>query len=277
MGLAGGDFDGNRWPDLYCTNGPGGGGMNNPLLLNQGDGMFERAEALWGVDNPFISWGAIFFDFDNDGRLDLYVNNETTPNTLYRQTTTLPTSEIAAEANVTGSAGMSYSSAFADVDGDGDLDLLLNNLSGNVALFINHEGEQRNWIRCRLVGSGDNVFAVGAGVSVRVGDTWRFREGHAGGNGYKGQKELTIHIGLDDATTVDEVVAYWPDGATTTLENVPANQVMTIYEPGPAIPAVSAWGTLALLLALVTAGTIALKCLEEHTAPPRGRAIHDSC
>ncbi len=276
MGLACGDFDGNGWSDLYCTNGPGGGGMNNPLLLNQGDGTFVRAEALWGVENPFLSWGALFFDFDNDGRQDLYVNNMNDPNTLYWHTKGLPCPEIGAEAMVTGNDGKSFSSAVADVDGDGDLDLLLNNLGSNVELFINHEGEKRNWIRCRLVGSGNNVFAVGAGLGVRVGDTWRFREVLAGGNGYKGQNELTIHVGLDDATMVDEVVAYWPDGTTTTVENVPANQVLTIYEPGRAIPDVSVWGTLVLLLALLTAGTIVFRCREDHTAPPappRGRAM----
>lgn len=263
MGVACGDFDGNGWPDLYCTNVPGAGGMNNPLLLNQGDGTFARAEGLWGVDNLFISWGAIFFDFDNDGLQDLYVNNMNDPNTLYRRTTALSSTEIGAVAMVTGNIGKSFSSAIADVDGDGDLDLLLNNLSGNVQLFINHEGQKRNWIRCRLVGSGNNVFAVGAGVGIRVGNTWQFQEILAGGNGYKGQNELTIHFGLDDATIVDEIVVYWPGGATTTAENIPANQVLTIFEAAVAIPAVSVWGILVLLLAVLTAGIIVIRCRED--------------
>ncbi|MFQ5463545.1 MAG: CRTAC1 family protein [Phycisphaerae bacterium] len=282
MGMACGDFDGNGWPDLYCSNGPGGGGMNNPLMLNQGDGTFVRSEAAWGVDNPFLSWGALFFDFDNDGRQDLYVNNAADPNTLYHQTGTLPVSEVAAEAMVTGNTGLSYSSAFADVDGDGDLDLLVANLNNNVQLSINHEGEQRHWIRCRLVGSGHNTFAVGAGVSVRVADTWRFREVLAGGNGYKGQNELTVHVGLDSATMADEVVVQWPTGTTTVLHNVAADQTLTIYDPGSAVPAASAWATLILLLTLLTAGTMVFACADNRGRVATGRrrvsrSAHATC
>ncbi|MCZ6654434.1 MAG: FG-GAP-like repeat-containing protein [Planctomycetota bacterium] len=232
MGLAVGDFDGNRWPDLYVTNIPGGGGYNNPLLLNQGGGAFIEFSEEAGVGNPFISWGAIFFDFDNETHLDLYVNNHISPNTLFQNNGSFPCTEIGAQAGVKANTGSSFSSAVADVDNDGDLDLLVNNLDGNVELFINHEGELRNWIKYRMVGQWPNVFAIGGNVDTRVGEVWQFREILAGGNSYLGQNELVVHVGLDDATIVDEVVVSWPGGETTrTLTDLPANQTWSLYAP----------------------------------------------
>ncbi|MFQ5423422.1 MAG: CRTAC1 family protein [Phycisphaerae bacterium] len=230
MGLACGDFDGNGWPDLYCTNIPTPL-LDNPLLLNQGDGTFIEAGVVAGVNNPFVSWGAIFFDFDNNGHLDLYVNNSADPNTLYLNSGAYPAVEVAAAAKVTAGSGRSFSSAVADVDADGDLDLLVNNLDGNVQLFINHEGETRRWIRYDVVGQGANRFAVGGSVDTRIQDMWQFREVLAGGNGYLGQNELTLHVGADLASTADEVVVTWPGGATRTLTNLATNRTWRIYPP----------------------------------------------
>lgn len=236
MGVACGDFDGNGWSDLYCTNiDPYVDGFN-PLLLNQGDGSFVESSAVAGVGQFITSWGAIFFDLDNDSHLDLYVNNMFQPNTLYQGSGTFPTTEIAAAAGVTASIEPSFSSAVADIDGDGDLDLLVNNLAGNVELFINHEGETRNWVRYRFGGSvsgtGPNRFGVGGNVDTRVGTQWQLREVLAGGNGYLGQNELTLHVGLGTASVVDEAVVSWPGGAPVrTLTNLPAGRTWTLYPP----------------------------------------------
>jgi hypothetical protein len=185
-----------------------------------------------GVENPITSWGAIFFDFDNDGHQDLYVNNMWEANTLYHNQGTFPAAEIAAAAGVAASTGASFSSAVADVDSDGDVDLLVNNHGSNVELFINNEGQKRRWIRYRVLGRGHNVFAVGANVNTRVGNFWQLREILAGGNGYLGQNELIVHVGLGDAPVVDEVVVTWPGGSPTrTLTNLPSNEVWTLYPP----------------------------------------------
>jgi hypothetical protein len=236
MGVACGDFDGNGWPDIYCTNIPGGGGFNNPLLLNQGTGVFAEESVAAGVSNPWASWGSIFYDFDNNGFPDLYVNNMFDPNALYLNFGFFPCLEVAAAANVAVPGPVSYASAVADVDDDGDLDLLLNDLASgvgiNVRLLINHMGQQRNWIKYRMVGIGDNVFAVGGNVRTRTGSQWQIREILAGGNGYLGQNELTVHVGLDTAIATNEVVATWPGGAIArTLTGLPANETWTLYPP----------------------------------------------
>ncbi len=246
MGLACGDFDGNGWPDLYVTNLAGYPNGFNPLLLNQGDGTFIESSDEAGVDNWTSSWGAVFFDFDNNGQQDLYVNNQWVPNALYACERGFPCVNIGADVQVGATTGLcgppdgcycptchpSYSSAVADVDNDGDLDLLVNNLGTNVELFINQEGQTRNWIKYHMIGQGTNAYAVGGNVDTRTGGTWRFREILAGGNGYKGQNDLTVHVGLDDATIIDEVVASWPGGQTTrTLTNLPVSQTFPIYPP----------------------------------------------
>ncbi|MFQ5501660.1 MAG: CRTAC1 family protein [Phycisphaerae bacterium] len=232
MGLACGDLDGNGWPDLYCTNLPGGGGMNNPLLLNQGDGTFVESAIAAGVENPQMSWGTLFCDFDNNGHMDLYVNNMLAPNALYYNSGVFPTLEAGIQANVGANAGLSFGSAVADVDNDGDLDLLVNNLGANVELFINHDGKTRDWIKYDIVGRGANLHAVGASVNTRVGDTWRLREILAGGNGYLGQNELTVHVGMNNAPVADEVVVKWPGGTTRTLTGLETNRTWRIYPPG---------------------------------------------
>lgn len=233
MGVACGDFDGNGWPDLYCTNidnYPVGG--FNPLFLNLGNGQFLESSSAAGVDRYFsgdVGWGTIFFDYDNNGFLDLYVNNMFTPNALYSNGGVFPCPDIGAAAGVIGSAGPSFGSAVGDVDRDGDLDLLVNNLAGNVELFINHEGETRNWVEFDIVGPGNNVFAIGARVETRVGLDWKHRDILAGGNGYLGQNELIVHVGVGQATVVDEVVVTWPGGATRTLTNLSTNQRWRIF------------------------------------------------
>ncbi len=250
MGVAAGDFDGNGFPDVYVTNIENYEEGWNPLLLNQGDGTFVEDCLGAGVCDFITSWGSIFFDFDNDSHMDLYVNNMFKPNVLFDCNGSFPCEEVASTAEVTAvraksltrlaidddpeelTKEQSFSSAVADVDNDGDMDLLVNNLAGNVQLFINNEGQKRNWIRYRMVGQGGNIFTVGGNIDTRVGDKWQYREIYAGGNSYLGMNELIIHVGLDDATLVNEAHVKWPGGNTTrTLTNLPVNQTWTIYPP----------------------------------------------
>ncbi len=250
MGIAAGDLDGNGFPDIYVTNIEFYEEGWNPLLLNQGNGIFVQSCFEAGVCDFITSWGSIFFDFDNDSYMDLYVNNMFEPNVLYKCSGEFPCQEVARSANVAAvrenpfdslsiddnplpsSEQESFSSAVADVDNDGDMDLLVNNLSGNVHLLINHEGEKRNWIRYKMIGQNNNKFAVGGNIDTRTGNKWQYREIYAGGNSYLGMNEYTIHVGLDNGSVVDEAQASWPGGATKrTLTSLPTNRTWTIYPP----------------------------------------------
>ncbi len=238
MGIACGDFDGNGWADLYVTNLPGYAEGYNRLLLNLGTGTFFEASGPFGVGVFESCWGSIFYDFDNNGYMDLYVNNQFVPNSLFLTEGTFPCVNFSAAANVVGNTGISYASAVADVDNDGDVDLLLNNLGPttnpnlNVELLINHTGQTRNWIKYQVLGLGQNLEAVGARLKTRTGTRWQLREIMAGGNGYLGQNELTVHVGLGAYTVADEVFVSWPGGATTrTLTGLPSNETWTVYSP----------------------------------------------
>jgi hypothetical protein len=225
MGVAIGDFDGNGYADIYCTNDPPG----NPLLMNDGQGGFDDASSDAGVGSFAIGWGTVFFDYDNDGRLDLFVCNAGTANRLYNCGNGWPCVDVAAEMGVA-DEGNSYGVATADVDQDGDLDLLVQNNGDRLRLYINHEGENRHWIRFNVIGVGYDPFAVGAVVDIRVGDAHQIREIHAGGN-YKSQNERTVHFGLGDAQTVDEVTVMWPGGVSRTFADHEVNRTWTLTPP----------------------------------------------
>lgn len=232
MGIAAGDFDRNGWPDYYFTNIPEGFGIDNPLMLNQGDGTFIENGVAAGVENNKTSWGAIFWDFDNDTDIDLYVNNMWELNAFFVNFSGWPYFNFASVCAVQSTANVSFCSSIADVDGDGALDLLLNDMNINVQLFMNNEGQNRNWIRFRMLGPYPNRYAVGGNASVYNGSLEQFHEIYAGGNGFLGQNELTMHFGLDDETVAETVIARWPGGAIERqLTNYPANVEWTLYPP----------------------------------------------
>lgn len=229
-----GDFDHNRLPDLYVSN-IGGPLAPNYLYLNQGNGVFVDRAAQSGTDSLEIGWGSVFFDYNNDGLDDIYVAQSATPNRLYRNLDGVHTVDVAALLNVA-DPGPSYVCAVADVDNDGDMDILVSNRPNfegdpaNIRLFINHEGERRNWIKFRILGPGGNRFGVGAQIDVRTGATWQFREVIAGSN-FKSQNDLVQHLGMNTATLADEVRVRWPGGAERTLRNYPVNRTWKVYPP----------------------------------------------
>jgi hypothetical protein len=126
--------------------------------------------------------------------------------------------------------GQSMTVAVADVDDDGDLDMMLQNKYENIRLFINNDNQGRAWAKFDVVGQAPLHDAIGAQLKVRTGSTWRLREVFAGSN-FKNQNELRVHFGLGDATVVDEVWVMWPGGDTRTLTGLAINQTWRIYPP----------------------------------------------
>lgn len=237
MGLACGDLDGNGYVDFYCTNTtdaapPLLGAF--PLLLGSAGGTFVEAQGEYGVAHPTVDWGwgAMFFDWNNDGRLDLYVNDQFSANSLFQNNGAPPLVDVAPEAGISGSNLASYCAAHADVDGDGDLDVLLNNLGEGVTLFINQEGQKRSSVRLRVVSAFSPGEAIGANADLTAGRTTMYRESYAGGNSYLGKNELSLHFGLGRSNVADSATVRWPaNGPTRSLSSIPTGQLWDVYPP----------------------------------------------
>lgn len=225
MGIAVGDFNHNGFQDLYVTNLP----VGNKLFINQGDGTFSEETAAAGVEAFRFGWGTLFFDFDNDTHLDIYICNASGGNQLYHGGPVWPLSEVAVPMGVEGSDN-SYCVAAADVTGNGALDLLVSSRFQPIRLFINNEGASRRWVKFNVVGRGANTFGVGANVEVVAGGVTQLREVFAGHN-YKSSNEMTLHFGMDAALMIDEINIMWPGGTTRTIQNMPTNQTWTLYPP----------------------------------------------
>ncbi len=246
MGLAVGDYDLDGHLDMYVTN-----IGNNVLLRNAGDGLTFTDEAVdAGVavgilgNSERVTWGASFFDFDNDGYEDLYVVSgylslpiteafeiykKEQANVLLRNNgdgTFANISEISGAADTgTGRGGV-----FLDYNGDGCLDIFVANLDQKSRLYENACNSGNNWLQVRTVGSSGNRDGIGARLVLDAGGKTQIREIRAGSS-QMGQDMAAAHFGLGPAVTVDSLTITWPGGKVQTLTDMPINQRITVTEP----------------------------------------------
>ncbi|MDQ3009855.1 MAG: CRTAC1 family protein [Acidobacteriota bacterium] len=251
MGVSIGDYDRDGRLDLIVTN---FADDYNTIYRKNSDGTFTdvtRATKTVGATLPYLGWGVKFFDYDNDGWLDLLVaNGHVYPQVegaypggmygqrklLYRNLRDGTFSETAAE---TGEAllkrRVSRGAAFGDYDEDGDVDVIVNELDGAPTLLRNDGGNQSgNWISLKLVGTGkSNRNAVGARARLTAGGAsgqmTQLGEVHAG-DSYLSHSDWRLHFGLGSATAVIELTIQWPSGATEKIPKPPVNRSLTIVE-----------------------------------------------
>ena len=239
MGVTLGDYNHDGLLDLFITNFDD---EHNVLYRNAGKGSFVDVSYESGVamiSLPYVGWGTKFFDFDNDGWLDLFVaNGHAYPQRdRYRQRKLLHRnnrdgtfSEVAAQS---GSALMeeraSRGTAFGDIDNDGDVDIVVNDLDSAPQVLRNDGGNKNNWIIVKTIGTKSNRNGIGAKVKVVAGDLTQLDEVRSGGS-YISQNDFRLHFGLEKRTTVNLIQVRWPSGAVDTLNNVPVNKIVTVKE-----------------------------------------------
>ena len=243
MGAAAADFNHDGLLDIVKTN----FSDDVPTLYqNNGKGFFTDVSyrAGLGVNTRFLGWGVGFVDFDHDGWKDiLIVNGHIYPaidalktNSRYRQEKELFWNiRNGAFLDITSSAGpglaarhSSRGAAFADLNGDGAIEVVVNNIDDSPSLLVNR-GEKKNWLIVKTRGTRSNRDGIGARVKIRAGDIEQMDEVRSGGS-YLSSNELSLHFGVADATIVDSIEVRWPSGLIERFPPQTANQRVVVEE-----------------------------------------------
>jgi hypothetical protein len=243
MGVAWGDYLHEGRLSMIVTNFTEQG---STLYRNLGKDNFADVSVrarLMKPTYPFVSWGTSFFDFDNDGWLDLFTDSghvypqvDTIPGgTPYRQPMLLfrnhrdgtfdDVSSVFANLPPQSRRG----AAFGDIDNNGNVDIVVLNVDGAPSLLLNRTGSTNHRVLFKLVGTKSNKAAIGARVTVKAGTLVQMDEVR-GGASYLSQNDLRLHFGLAANQVMNEVDIRWPNGESEILRNVPADFIYTVVE-----------------------------------------------
>ncbi len=254
MGAAIGDYDHDGDLDWFVSSihdpnpetGTGKWGISgNRFYRNKGDGTFDDVTDASGVRNGFWGWASCFADFNNDRFLDLYhvngFDSASSGNLVFltdpaRFFTANGDGTFTEQSTVLGvdHTGQGRGLVCFDYDRDGDLDLFIANNGQSPVLYQNNIGNTANFLNIKLQGFLPNRDAIGARIYLTAGDITQMREIRAGGN-YVSQNPLETHFGLGSITSVDQVRVVWPDGVSTTLNNIAAGQFLSISDTAPSL------------------------------------------
>lgn len=249
MGATAGDYDNDGDLDILVTNLTREGFT---LFRNNGRGLFDDySDQVDLTRSSFLStgFGVGWFDYDNDGWLDLFAANGAVtiveklkgevypyhqPNQLFHnESQGRRLREIApAEEPVLKLSEVSRGAAFGDIDNDGDVDILISNNRGRARLLLNERRAATHWLGVRLQSTGPNRDGIGAVVTVqRAAAPSLVRLVHTDGS-YLSANDSRLHFGLGGSRVVEKLVVRWPDGREQIVDRPPVDRVLTIRYPG---------------------------------------------
>lgn len=245
MGIDFADYDNDGWPDVFVN-----------ALANQRYALFRHNKSgfdyvsgptgVGSISQLHSGWGARFADFDNDGWKDLFVaqghvmdNIELTqPSTRYRETLLLMKNSRGNFQDVSQSSGEPFrrplaarGAAFGDIDNDGRIDIVVQCNDEPALVLRNEFSGQHSWLIVNTVGKSGNRDGIGARVRL-VSESGA--EQHAfvsAASSYLSASDKRVHFGLGSAKSVKMLEIHWPGGTVQKLENVSANQILTVREP----------------------------------------------
>ena len=244
MGVDAADYDGSGLASLVIGN------FSNEMLNlyhNEGMGLFVDDAPTSAVGQSSLltlAFACFFFDFDLDGKLDIFVANGHVENDInkvqrrvtYEQPPHLFHNQGQRFIEVTDQVGSDFGQprvgrggAYGDYDNDGDLDLLMTTNGGPAVLWKNQTDNGNHYLRVKTVGSKSNRDGIGAKVTVRVpsGQMWRRVKS---GSSYCSQSELPVTFGLGASTKVLSLEVLWPSGLVDKLSDLSAGQRIVVKE-----------------------------------------------
>lgn len=246
----------------------------NCFQLNNGNGTFSEIAQLSGISATDWSWGVLLADYDNDGWKDIFISNGivrrpndldymnfvTNPNLenglqnnseisdlelasempsgdvanfFFRNKKDLTFEDVSSTWNIP-KKNSSNGAAYADLDNDGDLDLIINNINATAEILENQQAKQldktkNNFLKIRFKGLGGNTFGVGSRVEA-FGKNGRMIQENFTSRGFQSATAPEVHLGLGEINSLDSLKIIWPSGKIEKFTNVKANQTLTVHE-----------------------------------------------
>lgn len=240
----------------------------NMLQKNNGDGTFSEIGQLAGISNTDWSWAALLSDFDNDGNKDLFVTNgymrditnmdvmmhsadqemrapQSRADAIKKYMEQMPSNKIPnyifqnngneTFTNRTNDWGFNYSTlsngaAYADLDNDGDMDLVINNIDENAGVYRNNAGKLfpgNHYLKIKLQGSSKNLEGIGAKVKLYCSNQLYYQEQFPV-RGFQSSVDQVLNFGIGKHTVIDSIIVIWPDDKMQKLHLIKANQLLIL-------------------------------------------------
>lgn len=215
--------------DTYCS-----------LYQNRGNGLYSDEGVSSGISMSaaqFVGWSSSFFDYDNDGDIDITKTNGALKHLYGQESQIFENDGKGKFSDISLKLGKYFSQEYVgrgsctgDIDNDGDLDLFVTNLNDRCILLRNNKGNQLNWIELNLKGTASNHDAIGARVRLTSGGRLQIAQKRST-TGYLSQGDPRLHFGIGKNDNIEHIEIFWPSGTKQVLENVKANQILTVTEP----------------------------------------------